>query len=145
MTFPDMKRRTVRMEKLTNIAVYKDNNDVIIVFKNSTANIENIISKVLTSIADVEEKEINHLSETPEDETLPELPSFMQEEKTSLVSSIGDYQITGIKKYAKSGKTLTEISETDNQWLLWISKNYKPTTPQGEKDLAAINKFLSNE
>jgi hypothetical protein len=61
----------------------------------------------------------------------------------SLPENIGDYKITGIKKYAKSGKTLNEINDIDSTFLNWIAKNYKPTTLQGQQDLVAIKKYLS--
>lgn len=135
------------MTQLLNIMVYKDNNDTIVVFKNTNSQTENIIQNFLSSISntEIDTKEINHLEPLPVDDTPPELPSFMQEEVVSPVPPIGNYKVTGIKKYAKSGKTLTEINEIDNNWLNWIAKNYNPTTPQGQKDLEAIKKFLSTQ
>ena len=137
------------MENIMNIAIYKDGNNTIVVFKDTNPNVEDIVRKIVSAVSDknIEEKEVEHLEALPEevDET-PDIPAFMQDENVEIAEAVdySTYVITSIKKYEKSGKTIAEIFETDNAWLRWVAENYNPRGAKAKEDVEAIKKFLES-
>jgi hypothetical protein len=135
------------MENIMNIAIYKDGNNTIVVFKDTNPNVEDIVRKIVSAVSDknIEEKEVEHLEALPEevDET-PDIPAFMQDENVEIAEAVdySTYVITSIKKYEKSGKTLAEIFESDEKWLRWVADNYKPRNAKAIEDVDAIKEFL---
>lgn len=137
------------MEQLLNIAVYKDGNNTILVFKDTTSDVEDIIKKVISSVSNqnIEEKEVEHLETLPEENDAPEIPAFMQDESVTIAEAVdySTYVIANIKKYEKSGKTLAEIFETDEKWLRWVADNYNPRNAKAKEDVEAIKEFLKTK
>lgn len=137
------------MEQLLNIAVYKDGNNTILVFKDTTSDVEDIIKKVISSVSNqnIEEKEVEHLETLPEENDIPEIPAFMQDESVTIAEAVdySTYVIANIKKYEKSGKTLAEIFETDEKWLRWVADNYNPRNAKAKEDVEAIKEFLKTK
>lgn len=149
------------MKEFLNVKVYKDNNDTIVVFKDTNPEIECIINGFLNSVthANVETTEIQHLEPVPTAEESPvELPSFLQDETISSTpdetisetadetkNTIFDYnthKITMGKTYC--GKTIPEIAGTEKGlgWMHWVVKKYDPNSETAHPDVKYIKKYL---
>ena len=52
------------MENIMNIAIYKDGNNTIVVFKDTTPNVEDMVRKIVSAVSDknIEEKEVSSTS-----------------------------------------------------------------------------------
>ena len=138
------------MENILNIAIYKDGNNTIVVFKDTTTEVDDMIKKIVSAVSnqDIENKEVEHLEALPEevDET-PDIPAFMQGDDVEIAVAVdyGAYVITSIKKYADSHKTIAEIFATDEKWLRWVANNYNPRNAKAVEDVEAIKKFLETK
>ena len=138
------------MENIMNIAIYKDGNNTILVFKDTTVETEDMVRKIVSAISNqsVEEKEVEHLEALPEEvDAAPDIPAFMQGEDAIITEAVdyGAHVITNIKKYATAGKTIAEIFATDETWLRWVAKNYTPRGEKAVEDVEAIKKFLESK
>jgi hypothetical protein len=138
------------MEQLLNIAIYKDGNNTIVVFKDTNPDLDDMVKKIVSAVSNqsIEEKEVEHLEALPEEvDATPEIPAFMQDENTTIAEAVdySAYVITSIKKYEKAGKSLAEIFETDEKWLRWVADNYNPRNAKAKEDVEAIKEFLKTK
>lgn len=137
------------MENILNISIYKDGNNTIVVFKETTREVEDIIKGVISAVSNQEmvETEVEHLEALPaEEDTTPSVPAFMQEVNVAVDEPVnhGAHVIMDIKKYAGKGKTVAEVFSTDEQWLRWVANNFTPRNETAKKDVEAIKSFLAS-
>ena len=145
------------MEQMLNIKLYKDNKDIILVIKDATPNIENVVMSTICSlcnsdahpttikgIAPVVEKEETPSIDTAEDFT----PDFLttpidgEENKEEVVvdepvtekkEDFANHVVTMNGKYATSGFTIQQIYEKDVKWIEFMANNSRSRHPDAEK------------
>ena len=139
------------MENLLNIRMYKDGEDTIVVFKNTTPEIQSIIQSVVGSIYKeiVVPNEITGLDAVSEDNTPPSIdnaedftPDFLTEETSVVeenqetenqIENFADHIITMNGKYASAGLTIQQIYNENPGWIEFIVKRAKSAHPDVEK------------
>ena len=146
------------MEQTLNIKMYKDNKDVILVFKDATPEVENIITSVLCGICkkDVDVNEISEIAPVVEKDKVPSInnaedftPDFLKnpEEDKSDVNIVvednedfGNHIVTMNGKYATAGLTIQQIFEKDASWIEFMATKSKSHHQDAEK----IRKFYAS-
>ena len=145
------------MEQMLNIKLYKDNKDIILVIKDATPNIENVVVSAICSlcngevqptavkgIAPVVEKEekpsVNTAEEfTPDFLTAPiggeekEEEVVVDDPVTKKEEDYANHVITMNGKYATSGLTIQQIYEKDVKWIEFMANNSRSRHPDAEK------------